>query len=93
MAVVVTVGVVALVMRMVARLVARAVARAVVGWSLFFDSLLIGLHFSLTIILTVNVRLLRTSTLSLFDCNDRCNSTPIDYSSVLVCCYDTAIAS
>jgi hypothetical protein len=31
---------------------------------LIFDSLLISLHFSLTIILTTNVRLLRNSTLS-----------------------------
>ncbi len=31
---------------------------------LIFDSLLISLHFSLTIILTINVRLLCTSTLS-----------------------------
>jgi hypothetical protein len=63
------------------------------GVVLIFDSLFISLHFSLPIILTINVRLSRTSTLSLFDCNYRHNSTPIDYSSVLVCCYKMAIAS
>jgi hypothetical protein len=59
---------------------------------LIFDSLLISLHFSLTIVLTIKVRLLRTSTLSLFDQNYRRNSTPIDYSSVLVRCYKMATA-
>ncbi len=44
---------------------------------LIFDSLLISLYFSQTIILTINVRLLRTSTLSLLCCNYRHNSTPI----------------
>jgi hypothetical protein len=44
---------------------------------LIFDLLLISLHFSQTIILTINVRLLRTSMLSLLRCNYRHNSTPI----------------
>ena len=54
------------------------------GWEgggrmvLIFDSLLISLHFSQAIILTINVRLPRTSTLSLIHCNFRCNPTPID---------------
>ncbi len=45
---------------------------------LIFDSLLIALHFSQTIILNINVRLRRTSTLSLLHCNYRRNSTSID---------------
>jgi hypothetical protein len=44
---------------------------------LIFDSLLISLHFSQTIILIINVRLLRTSMLSSLCCNHRRNSTPI----------------
>ncbi len=45
---------------------------------LIFDSLLISLNFSQTFILIINVRLPRTSTLSLLRSNYSHKSTPID---------------